>query len=220
MNELIKQNYNGFEIQFEMVDGKLMANATDMAKAFGKRPDAIFKTESWKDFEEALIDDLNLRVEDIRIVKHGDNGGSWIHQELIVEFARRINPKFALWCNRKIAELLRTGKVEIKPMSMEEIMIANLQSMIDVKKQIGRVEEKVKEIEAKYITSPTDYYTVAGYASLIGQRMDVPTAASIGKRVNAICKANGYPTGKVPDARFGRVNTYPKDALIAAFTVN
>lgn len=107
--------YENSPIQFEVVDGHVMANATLMAKAFKKKPDDIFKTKAWIQFEEAVIEDLKVQFEDIRSVKNGGNvRGSWIHQELVIEFARRLAPKFALWCNRKIAELLRTGTVSLQ----------------------------------------------------------------------------------------------------------
>ena len=209
--------YEGSPIQFEEINGKMMANATLMAQAFKKKPDDIFKTITWKEFETVVVNDLDLRFEDIRLVKYGAVGGSWIHQELVVEFARRLNPKFSLWCNRKIAELMRTGKVELKPMSMEEMMIAQLQAQIAAKKEIAEIRQEVKEIAAKIVTSPTDYFTIAGYASLKGIKVDTPTAAMYGKKVSAICTANGYPTGTVPDSRFGRVKTYPKEALEVVF---
>lgn len=114
--------YENSPIQFDVIEGVVKANATVMAKPFGKRPDDIFKTQQWIDFENAVIEDTGLNYEDIRSLKEGANGGSWIHQELVIEFARRLNPKFALWCNRKIAELLRSGKTEIAPLSSDEII--------------------------------------------------------------------------------------------------
>src|SRR6185369_999397 len=157
-------NYEGYQIQFDEINGVLMANATLMADAFNKRPGDIFKTITWQEFETALCVDSNLRLEDIRSVKNGEKGGSWIHQELVVEFARRLNPKFALWCNRKIAELMRTGKTEIaKPLSAAEALLQNVQLLVAQEQRLNAVEEKVKQIEAKAITSPTDYFTIAGY---------------------------------------------------------
>ncbi len=209
--------YGGYPIEFEEINGQVMANATAMAKAFGKSPANIFRTITWKEFETVVADDLNVRCVDLHSVKNGDAGGSWIHQELVVEFARRLHPAFALWCNRKIAELMRTGKVELKPMSIEEMMIAQLQAQLQTKKEIAEIKEKVKEIEAKAVTSPTDYFTIAGYASLKGIKVDAPGAARLGKKASSICTANGYIMGRVNDPRFGSVKTYPVEALDVAF---
>jgi len=212
-------NYEGYQIQFDEINGVLMANATLMADAFNKRPGDIFKTITWQEFETALCVDSNLRLEDIRSVKNGEKGGSWIHQELVVEFARRLNPKFALWCNRKIAELMRTGKTEIaKPLSAAEALLQNVQLLVAQEQRLNAVEEKVKQIEAKAITSPTDYFTIAGYSSLRGIKIDAPGAARLGKKASSICNANGYLMGKVSDPRFGTVKTYPVEALDLAFS--
>jgi hypothetical protein len=84
--------YNNSEIQFEWVNGRLMANATLMAKAFGKKPIDITKTESWKELEKVLIEDLKCRSEDIRFTfkgnfSHDRKQGTWIHEELVVHLA-------------------------------------------------------------------------------------------------------------------------------------
>lgn len=212
--------YEGSPIQFEEVNGVIMmANATLMAAAFNKKPGDIFKTITWQEFETALCVDSNLRFEDIRTVKNGQNGGSWIHQELVVEFARRLNPKFSLWCNRKIAELLRTGRTEIaKPLTPTEMLVQSAQLLLAQEHRLNAVETKMKEIEAKDVTSPTDYFTVAGYASLKGVKVDAPAAARLGKKASSICTANGYMMGTTPDPRFGRVKTYPVEALDLAFS--
>lgn len=71
MNTLIKVlDYDGSPVQFEIVNGQVMMNATLAAKAFGKKPDDIFKTKSWKEYETALFEmKPHLRSEDIRFTK-------------------------------------------------------------------------------------------------------------------------------------------------------
>lgn len=104
-----------------------------------------------------------------------------------------------------------------KAMSIEEMIIMQAQSVLDVKKDIGLLGDKVKELEAKSITSPNDYFTIAGYASLIGKKVDVPTAAQIGRKATNLCGTLGYLTGTIPDPRFGKVKTYPTEVLKTAF---
>lgn len=148
--------YQNSPIQFEVIDGQVMANATVMAKAFGKEPDSIFKTKNWKEFELALIDDTEMKSEDLRTSKMGspeNGGGSWIHQELVIEFARRLNARFALWCNRKIADLLKDGTASVNDKLKPSIPnfddpIAAAQAWIEEKKkQIALQAENVKLTE-------------------------------------------------------------------------
>lgn len=209
--------YEGFEIHFEEVNGQIMANATTMAKPFNKEPNDIFKTKSWKEYEEAITIGSYLRSEDIRTVKNGDNGGSWIHQELVIEFARRLKPAFAVWCNRKIAELLRTGKVELKPLTPAEQNLQNAQLFLAHENSINELKRDVEELKAQIETSPTGYYTAAGYASLQNINIDITTANTAGRKASKECKEQGYVIGKMPDPRFGSVNTYPIHVLQTVF---
>ena len=48
------EKYEGFPITFEKKDGKMMVNATQMGKAFGKKPSDWLRTQASKDFIEAL----------------------------------------------------------------------------------------------------------------------------------------------------------------------
>lgn len=36
------------------------------------------------------------------IQKGGNAPGSWMHEDLALEFARWLNPAFAIWCNYRI----------------------------------------------------------------------------------------------------------------------
>lgn len=150
-------DYNGSPVQFEVVNGHVMANANSMLKAhnegeklkyrkdktykmrFKSSPVDITKTKTWVEFAETVCEDANLRFEDVQSVRNGDNGGTWIHQELVIEFARRLNPRFALWCNRKIAELLKGGQTSITPAAN----IENMESIILQKRQNELKREKI-----------------------------------------------------------------------------
>ena len=46
--------YEGYPITFENKNGKMMVNATQMGKAFGKQPKDWLRTQASKDFIEAL----------------------------------------------------------------------------------------------------------------------------------------------------------------------
>jgi anti-repressor protein len=111
-------------------------------------------------------------------------------------------------------------KKALKPISIEEMIIAQAQSVIEAKNRIETLEEKVKLIEAKNTTSSMDYFTIAGYWTLNNKQIDVKTAASIGKKASSICNQMGYVTGTLPDPRFGRVKTYPIDVLKEVFEKN
>ena len=103
-------SYNGSSISF--FNGKnVMVNATEMARAFGKRPAKWLELPSTKEFLSVLTD---VRKSDFALIqtdKGGINGGggTWMHEDVALEFARWLSPAFAIWCNDRIKELLTQG---------------------------------------------------------------------------------------------------------------
>lgn len=179
----IIEKYEGYPITFENKDEKMMVNATQMAKAFGhgKEPNYWLKTQAAKDFIEALIASRNLDAADLqRVVNGGKDFGTWFHEDVALEYARWLSPKFAIWCNDHIKELLRTGSTSISlPMDYETALeqllvkvketkrlaletqrqaqyIAENQAHVDFAKQVGvsvssiSMEEFSKELFKKY----------------------------------------------------------------------
>lgn len=122
MQELITKNYNGFNIEFELIDGHLMANATAMCAAFGKRPADWTKTAATKRFIEAKGRKIVLAANQMVTSRYGgDENGTWIHECLILKLAAWLNVDFEIQCDEWVGELLRTGKVELAPKAVPSI---------------------------------------------------------------------------------------------------
>jgi hypothetical protein len=52
---------------------------------------------------------LRLQHTDLVKIKRGrpdQGGGTWLHPDLAIEFARWCSPKFSIWCNEQIKEIL------------------------------------------------------------------------------------------------------------------
>ena len=77
--------------------------------------------------------------------------------------------------------------------------------------------QQLKRLAAKLETSPKDYFTIAGFASLRGARVDVTRAALLGRKAVLLSKEYGHDVGKTHDPRFGQVNTYHSDILAEVF---
>lgn len=114
MNELTVREYLGNRIEFKMVDGHVYANANQMANGFGGNQKLADwkRSENTKRYMEAL--NKNKLWKNSIISEEGRNGGTWIHEKLVLNFARYLNVEFELWCDEQIATLLREGKVELK----------------------------------------------------------------------------------------------------------
>jgi phage regulator Rha-like protein len=109
---------------------------------------------------------------------------------------------------------LTPAPVQLSPMEMLEMQFKLHKEQSN---RIDFIENKVLQIEAKAKTQPDDYYAIAGYASLIRKPVNITDASTIGKKASAICNRMGFVMGTVPDPRFGRVRTYPKQVLSTVF---
>lgn len=101
----------------------------------------------------------------------------------------------------------------LKPKSQLEILQMSINQLVEQEKRLNSVENRLDMIEAKTITSPVDYYTIAGFASVRKQKIDVCTANMLGRKATKLSKEYGYDIGKVSDPRYGTVNTYHVDIL-------
>ena len=89
-----------------------MVNATNMAKKFGKQVTKWLNTQQTKDFLQSLSEVRKCTSADLVQVRRGGEPqaqGTWMHEDVAMEFARWLSPKFAIWCNDRIKELARTG---------------------------------------------------------------------------------------------------------------
>jgi phage antirepressor YoqD-like protein len=111
MSEVISKTfaYHGTGITFARRGEITMINATQMAKRFGKRPVDWIKTDSSKRFISTLSEVKKITSSDLVRVTHGDNGSTWMQEDVALEFSRWLSPEFAIWCNDRIKELLQYG---------------------------------------------------------------------------------------------------------------
>jgi hypothetical protein len=108
-------NYNEVPVTFKLGD-TTMINATEMAKPFGleKRPQFWLTNQQTKEFLSEFSKARILALTDlVQVTKGGSNPGTWMHEDVALEFARWLSPLFAIWCNDRIKELLRIGTTTI-----------------------------------------------------------------------------------------------------------
>lgn len=88
-------SYQGTSVTFIHKDGKVMVNATQMAKNFGKRPNDWLNLPSTKEFIGILTDTRkngNVDFQAVKTVRGGNVSstaqGTWMHEDVALEFAR------------------------------------------------------------------------------------------------------------------------------------
>jgi phage antirepressor YoqD-like protein len=220
-------NYNGANITFRNENGLLMANATEMAKPFGKLPKDWLNTKQAKELINSLSTKRGIPLLDLVSVNQGGNNpGTWMYEDVALPFAQWLSTDFYLWCNDRIKELLTTGVTTVR--SDDEAIfyaISVLQKRIDASQQRvqileGENEHLTKEVKqlapkAEYTDSvlqSTSTHTMTQVAKELGM-----SAYALEKKLHAagvMFKQSGqwFLYAKYQDKGYTRPRThcYPK----------
>ena len=136
--------YNDTPITFEAKGDGVMINATEMAKPFGKTPKDYLRTDSAKQLIAAISNrQICLPTDIVRVVNGGSNSGTWMHEDVALDFAQWLSIDFRLWCNDKIKELMQSGSTFTKPMSMIDALQQTVNALKNHEDRIEVLEEKV-----------------------------------------------------------------------------
>jgi phage antirepressor YoqD-like protein len=126
-----------------------MINATQMAKSFGKLPADWLKTSQTKDFIATYSDMKKIISADLVRVTKGGSGeqGTWMHEDVALEFARWLSPAFAIWCNDRIKELMKFGMTATQPTL--EAMLDNPDLVIGLATKLKQQREENQRLVAE-----------------------------------------------------------------------
>lgn len=146
---IINYSYEGSEISF-MSGNNVMINATQMAKPFNRSPKDFLKTDQTKRYIDTLSEVRKILSSELVKVVYGDNGGTWMHEDVALEFARWLNPAFAIWCNDRIKELLRTG---VSTVSNDDEAIVYAMQILNKRLEQSRIDKELLEQQNTLLTN-------------------------------------------------------------------
>lgn len=141
--------YNGHSVSFGNENG-IMINATEMAKAFGKRPNDYLSLPSTNELIMAITRKSGNSENQIVTTKAGSSqfgGGTWMHEDLALDFAQWLSVDFKLWCNDRIKELLQYGMTATQP-TLEQ-MINNPDLVISLATQLKNEREEKQRLRVQ-----------------------------------------------------------------------
>lgn len=143
MNTPVVYSYKGSEISF-MSGKNTMINATQMAKPFSKVPKDWLRTNQTQEFITTLSTVRQICPTDLVVVEQGGNKvqGTWMQEDVALEFARWLSPAFAIWCNDRIKELFKTGVATIS--NDDEAIAYAIQVLIRRLKESRAKEERLQ----------------------------------------------------------------------------
>ena len=91
-------------------EGEVMVNATEMAKAFGKRTDVFLKTDHVKAFLEVLNRPPNggslSSISEDQLIQRKGRSGVYFNRLLALKFAAWLDPEFEVWVFSQIDNIL------------------------------------------------------------------------------------------------------------------
>lgn len=108
--------FHGSQVAFEEINGKMMVNATQMAKPFGKTPKDWLRTLQAKDLVKVVAARQKCLPTDLQLVRNGGtNFGTYLEKNVALFFAQWLSPEFYLACNEKLEELLTKQILQVSP---------------------------------------------------------------------------------------------------------
>lgn len=141
--------YNGNPITFQ-IGNTTMVNATQMAKPFNKVTKDWLRTKSSQEFISSLSTVRQISLTELVVVNQGNFSstlqGTWMHEDVAIEFARWLSPQFAIWCNDRIKELMKYG-ITATPQTIDNILadpgnaIKILQALQEERKRVRKLED-------------------------------------------------------------------------------
>jgi hypothetical protein len=129
--------------------------------------------------------------------------------------ARKVRPVFEVY--RQVYHKA-AGQPE-RPKTTLDLIELTIHEMREQERQLLEVKQDVAVLKAQSKTR-SDYFTVAGYASLMGMECGIRLAASLGQKAAKMCKERGIIMESIPDPRFGKVKTYPESILEEVFSLS
>ena len=144
--------------------------------------------------------------------------------ELTIAQGKQVLLRESKFVRRHVVAWLERFEEANKPMTAGEILMAQAQGMIALEKaqqaqaeQIALQNERLTKIEAKITTKNEDYFTISGYSNIIGKRVPLQLAISLGRKAAKICVQRSIPMGNEYDAKYGFVKSYPTEVLKEIF---
>ena len=155
--------FNNIEIPFNLSSGpdNIMVEVTKMAKAYGKSIYEWKRLPSTQKFlNDLMIEQGFSRLEDLIYSEKsgvdGKRGGgcTWMHVLVLIEFARWLDSKFAIWCNKIIFEVIKQRyQVEL---NQKDATINNQNLLIS---QLQQDNQNLQD-QISYYKPQLDYYNL------------------------------------------------------------
>ena len=224
-NQLITREYQGKAFTFRS-DGYF--NMAKAAKHFGKDLSNFLRSPVSRQYCCHLSQALGLYSVDstdfsygLAQSKRGRNGGTWGHPKLAVFFARWLDPKFAVFCDAVIDDILHKN-AELTITRPEQSAVMQLpQSFADALRLAAGLADQ-NEVMSREL----NFVTVDEYRALTHRYFEHSYKTSLGQTAGRLMRERGLQIEKqtrdlvtAVGIQVVHVNVYPRAILVEAEAV-
>ena len=128
--------------------------------------------------------------------------------------------KFKRWVTHEVLPTIRKiGKYEIGSLSEIDLIIKSAQALKSIELKQIEHEKRLSSLEAKshQNSAQTGYWTITAWCRLNNFKIGLDEAMKRGREAARLSNEWGVEVYKVPDERFGIVNSYREDVLEEIF---
>lgn len=169
------------------------------------------------------LDDDEKQIRTLHL--SGQNRDIWTVNEpglytLIIRSNKQEARKFKRWITHDVLPSIRkTGKYEVGNLSELDLIIRSAKALKSIEQKQIEHDGRLSALEAKSDQNAghTGYWTITAWSKLNDLSLFLDQAAYYGREASKISKQWGVDIGRVPDERFGVVNSYREDILEEVF---
>ncbi|MBA2883159.1 prophage antirepressor-like protein [Desulfosalsimonas propionicica] len=168
------------------------------------------------DYDEKLIRTLHVS---------GQNRELWTISEaglysLILRSNKPEAKNFKRWITHEVLPTIRsTGKYEIDTSSEIDLIIRSAQALKNIETKQIEHDQRLSLLEAKSHENSgyTGYWTITAWCKLNNYKIGIEEATRKGRKATRLSSEWSVDICRVPDERFGVVNSYREDVLEEIF---
>jgi phage regulator Rha-like protein len=110
-------------------------------------------------------------------------------------------------------------ELETKPLSPGEMLVAQAHKFLEHERRLALVETRQESVEQhlEQLNPDTGYRTITAHCKINKRVIPIADAQHLGQMAADLCKKQRLRIGKIPDERFGSVNSYPVSVLDEVF---
>lgn len=179
-------NYNENPVSFRKENDTVYVNATEMAKPFGKKPNDYLRLAGTEELIQACARKNRTSVNQLVITQMGsteNGGGTWLNEDLAIDFAQWLSVDFRLWVADRIKEVLQYGFTATP--QMLENLIQNPQLVINLATalQDERTKNEIAQhqLETANNTIKSQAPKVEYYNEVLQSKSDITTTVIAGQ---------------------------------------